>query len=243
MIKTAWSTLATHPVDSGDVKDHPYQPQFQAFVDATRAGKKMPLTDFETALESHRVVFAADLSAARGRPVKLAELEVADAERAGRDGPPRRHRDDVRGHADPARARRLGRPPGDDDRGRSRLDATRPRGDLPHPAPGGGGVGARHRRRLHLPWLQRSHHRVHGAGEAPRLGADSRDVRPISSSPTRPWTTWRTTRRPRASLAKPPSDRPSPTGRPDRRVQPGDGVGRRHRATRSRPSSTPIPST
>ena len=75
MIKTAWSTLATHPVDSGDVKDHPYQPQFQAFTDATRSGKKMPLTDFETALESHRVVFAADLSAARGRPVKLAELK------------------------------------------------------------------------------------------------------------------------------------------------------------------------
>jgi predicted dehydrogenase len=75
MYKGQWSTLSTHLVDSGDVKDHPYQPQFQAFVDATRAGKKMPLTDFETAYESHRVVFAADLSAEKGRPVKLSELK------------------------------------------------------------------------------------------------------------------------------------------------------------------------
>jgi predicted dehydrogenase len=75
MVKSEWSTLATHLVDSGDVKDHPYQPQFQAFVDATRAGKAMPLTDFDTALESHRVVFAADVSAARGRPVRMSELK------------------------------------------------------------------------------------------------------------------------------------------------------------------------
>jgi len=75
MIKTQWSNLATHPVDSGDVKDHPYQPQFQAFVDATKSGKKMPLTDFDTALESHRVVYAADLSAAKKRPVKMSELK------------------------------------------------------------------------------------------------------------------------------------------------------------------------
>lgn len=74
MIKTEWSTLATHPVDSGDVSDHPYQPQFQAFVDATREGRAMPLTDFDTALETHRVVYAADLSAQRGTPVSLSEL-------------------------------------------------------------------------------------------------------------------------------------------------------------------------
>jgi predicted dehydrogenase len=74
MWKGQWSALSTHLVDSGDVKDHPYLPQFQAFVDATKAGRRMPLTDFETALESHRVVFAADLSAQRGRPVKMSEL-------------------------------------------------------------------------------------------------------------------------------------------------------------------------
>ena len=73
--KTRWSSLATHLVDSGDVKDHPYQPQFQAFVDAIGAGKKMPLTDLETALETHRVIFAADLSAKKREPVKLSKLK------------------------------------------------------------------------------------------------------------------------------------------------------------------------
>lgn len=72
--KNKWSQLAVAPVDSGDVNDHPYQPQFQAFVDALNTGKPMPLTDFETAFQSHRVVFAADLSAELGRPVKLSEL-------------------------------------------------------------------------------------------------------------------------------------------------------------------------
>jgi predicted dehydrogenase len=70
-----WSTLATHLVDSGDVKDHPYQPQFQAFVDSVKAGRPMPLTDLDTALETHRVIFAADRSAQSGQPVKLSTME------------------------------------------------------------------------------------------------------------------------------------------------------------------------
>jgi len=72
--KSRWSSLSTHLVDSGDVKDHPYQPQFQAFVDAVRANRKMPLTDFDTALETHRVIFAADLSARKREPVRLSKL-------------------------------------------------------------------------------------------------------------------------------------------------------------------------
>ena len=70
-----WSTLETSLVDSGDVEDHPYQPQFQAFVDSVFQGRPMPLTDFDTAFETHRVVFAADLSAAEDRPVRLSELD------------------------------------------------------------------------------------------------------------------------------------------------------------------------
>ena len=38
-------------------------------------GEKMPRTDFDTAFESHRVAFAADLSAAEGRTVKLSEMK------------------------------------------------------------------------------------------------------------------------------------------------------------------------
>jgi len=72
--KESWSTLETSLIDSGDVAHHPYLPQFQSFVDSLRKNEMMPLTDFDTAFESHRVVFAADLSAAERRTVKLDEL-------------------------------------------------------------------------------------------------------------------------------------------------------------------------
>jgi predicted dehydrogenase len=74
-IKEKWSVLETAMVDSGEVTDHPYLPQVQAFVDSIRNDTVMPLTDFDTAFETHRVVYAADLSAAEGRPVRLAELD------------------------------------------------------------------------------------------------------------------------------------------------------------------------
>jgi predicted dehydrogenase len=74
MNKEKWSTLETAMVDSGEVTDHPYLPQFQAFVDSIRNGGVMPLTDFDTAFETHRVVYAADLSAREGRAVKLSEI-------------------------------------------------------------------------------------------------------------------------------------------------------------------------
>lgn len=74
MVKDDWSVLSTTLIDSGDVSDHPYEPQFQEFIDSINNDTTMPLTDFDTAFESHRVVFAADLSAEEGRPVKLSEM-------------------------------------------------------------------------------------------------------------------------------------------------------------------------
>lgn len=74
--KSAWSTLNVPLIDSGDVKDHPYQPQFQAFVDSVERNEKMALTDFDTALESHRVIFAADRSAAERRSVRISEFPL-----------------------------------------------------------------------------------------------------------------------------------------------------------------------
>lgn len=71
MNKDRWSTLETALIDSGAVADHPYQPQFQAFADHTKRGEPMPWTDFATALDTHRVMFAADRSAAEGAPVRL----------------------------------------------------------------------------------------------------------------------------------------------------------------------------
>ncbi len=69
--KNVWSSLAMKMLDSGDVSDHPYQSQFQSFFDAMDAGKEMPLTSLGEAMKSHRVIFAADKSAATGRPVKI----------------------------------------------------------------------------------------------------------------------------------------------------------------------------
>jgi predicted dehydrogenase len=69
--KSKWSTLAAQLVDSGDVADHPYQTQFEAFFTALEKGREMPLTSLRDAARSHEVIFAADKSAALGRPVKL----------------------------------------------------------------------------------------------------------------------------------------------------------------------------
>jgi predicted dehydrogenase len=72
--KATWSALAMKLVDSGDVSDHPYQAQFEAFFNALDKDKEMPLTSLNDAVISHEAVFAADLSAERGKPVRLSEL-------------------------------------------------------------------------------------------------------------------------------------------------------------------------
>jgi predicted dehydrogenase len=71
--KAQWSGLSMKMLDSGDVSDHPYQAQFQAFFDALDKGQDMPLTSFRDALRTFKVIFAADQSAANdGQPVKVA---------------------------------------------------------------------------------------------------------------------------------------------------------------------------
>ena len=70
----AWSQLSMKMLDSGDVADHPYQTQFQAFFDALDRGEEMPLTSFAEGFATHRLIEAADRSAREGRPVKLSEL-------------------------------------------------------------------------------------------------------------------------------------------------------------------------
>jgi UDP-N-acetyl-2-amino-2-deoxyglucuronate dehydrogenase len=69
--KNQWSTLAMKMLDSGDVSDHPYQTQFDTFFDFIAKGVEMPLTSLSDALKTHRVMFAADKSAATGKPVRL----------------------------------------------------------------------------------------------------------------------------------------------------------------------------
>jgi predicted dehydrogenase len=69
--KAQWSELSMKMLDSGDVSDHPYQTQFQAFFDALDAKEEMPLTNLAEALRSHEVIFAADRSAEIGASVDL----------------------------------------------------------------------------------------------------------------------------------------------------------------------------
>jgi UDP-N-acetyl-2-amino-2-deoxyglucuronate dehydrogenase len=74
--RSTWSQLSMKMLDSGDVSDHPYQTQFQTFFDALDAGRDMPLTSFNEAFVTHRVIAAADKSATERRPVKISEIPI-----------------------------------------------------------------------------------------------------------------------------------------------------------------------
>jgi predicted dehydrogenase len=69
--KAEWSELSMKTLDSGDVSDHPYQTQVQAFFDALDKGKEMPLTSLREAARTHEIIFAADRSSETGKTVKL----------------------------------------------------------------------------------------------------------------------------------------------------------------------------
>ena len=69
--KAHWCELSMKLLDSGDVSDHPYQSQFTAFFTSLAQNKEMPLTSLSDALRTHEVIFAADRSAATGKPVHL----------------------------------------------------------------------------------------------------------------------------------------------------------------------------
>jgi predicted dehydrogenase len=69
--RQVWSTLAMKLLDSGDVADHPYRTQFDKFFESISRRAEMPLTGLEEAMKTHEVVFAADKSAATGKPVRL----------------------------------------------------------------------------------------------------------------------------------------------------------------------------
>jgi predicted dehydrogenase len=67
----SWSSLAMKMLDSGDVADHPYQAQFDTFFDYLAKGSDMPLTSLSDGIKTHEIIFAADKSAATGKPVRL----------------------------------------------------------------------------------------------------------------------------------------------------------------------------
>ncbi len=60
--KDKWSELSMKMLDSGDVSDHPYQLQFETFFNSVEQNEEMPLTNLDTALKTHRLIFDADNS-------------------------------------------------------------------------------------------------------------------------------------------------------------------------------------
>jgi predicted dehydrogenase len=58
--KGKWSELSMKMLDSGDVSDHPYQSQFEAFFNAIDHDREMPLTSLSDALHTHEIIFKAD---------------------------------------------------------------------------------------------------------------------------------------------------------------------------------------
>jgi predicted dehydrogenase len=61
--KNKWSELSMKMLDSGDVSDHPYQTQFEAFFNSLAQGKDMPYTSLSDALYTHKIIFASDSNA------------------------------------------------------------------------------------------------------------------------------------------------------------------------------------
>src|SRR5213083_1282342 len=72
--KHKWSELSMKMMDSGDVSDHPYQRQFEAFFAALDDDRDMPLTSLAESMKSFEVLFAADMSVAKRRPIKMKEV-------------------------------------------------------------------------------------------------------------------------------------------------------------------------
>ncbi|MEM7698114.1 MAG: Gfo/Idh/MocA family oxidoreductase [Verrucomicrobiota bacterium] len=69
-----WAELPMALADSGDVADHPYAAEFEAFFEATLKGEAMPRTSLAEAMKTFQVLFACDRSVKEGRPVKVSEL-------------------------------------------------------------------------------------------------------------------------------------------------------------------------
>ena len=68
--QTNWATIPTILPDSGDVTHHPFNGQIEALAAGILDGTPI-LPDLDDAIKTHEVIFAADLSAEQGKPVKL----------------------------------------------------------------------------------------------------------------------------------------------------------------------------
>lgn len=70
-----WATLDVQLVDSGDVAHHPFKLVFSHFAECLEQNKETS-NNLRSAVETHRVIFAADKSAETGKPVSLKEFSL-----------------------------------------------------------------------------------------------------------------------------------------------------------------------
>lgn len=68
--QTDWATIPTVLPNSGDVTHHPFNGQIEALCAAILDGAPV-VPDLDDAIKTHELLFAADQSAASGKPVKL----------------------------------------------------------------------------------------------------------------------------------------------------------------------------
>lgn len=68
--QTGYATIPTILPDSGDVRHHPFEGEINHLVDCILNDKK-PFPDLMDAAVTHRVIFASDLSAIKGQPLKI----------------------------------------------------------------------------------------------------------------------------------------------------------------------------
>ena len=68
--QTGWNVTPTVLPDSGDVTHHPFNGQIEALAAGILDGTPI-LPDIDDAIKTHEVIFAAEQSAATGKPVKL----------------------------------------------------------------------------------------------------------------------------------------------------------------------------
>jgi len=72
--QTGFVTIPTILPDSGDVTHHPFQEEIDNLVDCILNNKES-LVNVEEAAKTHEIIYAADMSAAQGRPIKLPLLK------------------------------------------------------------------------------------------------------------------------------------------------------------------------
>jgi UDP-N-acetyl-2-amino-2-deoxyglucuronate dehydrogenase len=71
-----WQEVPMKLLQSGDVADHPYREQFAEFIgDIVAKNHAAIASRFQAAMSTHRVIFAADLSAQRKTRVQMNELD------------------------------------------------------------------------------------------------------------------------------------------------------------------------